>query len=126
MYNYLNIEKIFSDVLIKYEKDPNFVNIQKEALKNLHNDWDKINAKVRSTYPDVALTPEVIELNIIKFMSDTQTNYVNWDIIKSITDYLRQYDPLKQDINMIIENIFNLTFSNQDKITTLKRQISLN
>lgn len=114
IYKYLNIEEKLNNSATNNEKNTNL-----EELQKLHSDWDKINTKVRTTYRDVILTPEVIELNVVKFISDTHTYYVDWNIIKSVTDYLRTYNPLIQNIDIIIENIMNM-------ITTKQNDASLN
>lgn len=126
MYKYLNIEKKFSDFAKQHQKDENLCELQKIEINKLHSDWDKTNAKIRSTYPDVILTPEIIELNVVKFINDNQLAYVHWNIIKSLTDYMRTINPLTQNINGIIDEIISfLPEQNDYSIDALNMKLSL-
>lgn len=98
----------------------------KIEYKKLHSDWDKTNSKIRSTYPDVILTPEVLDLDVVKFIDDDQLAYVDWNIIKSITDYMRTINPLDQDINRIIDEIMSFLPEHNDySIGTLNKKLTL-
>ncbi len=108
MYKCLDIDKKFSEFMSKHTGDENLSKLQKQEVNKLHTDWNKTNAKIREKYPDVILPPEVEELGIVKFINDNQIDYVDWDIIKSLTDYMRLFNPLNEDVNMIIETIINL------------------
>lgn len=79
------------------------------------------------SYPDVILPPEIDELGIVKFINDDQVDYVDWDIIKSLTDYMRLFNPLTEDVNMIIETIINLLPNSKspDVKNTLSKKIVL-
>ena len=126
IYKYLNIENQLSMFVKQHEGDENIKELIEIEKKKLHNDWDKTNAKIKSTYPDVILTPEIIELNIIKFINDNQTYYIDWNIIKTIIDYMRSINPLTQDINRIIDEImFLLPEQNDSNIVTLNKKLAL-
>lgn len=126
MYKYLNIESKLSGFAEQHKDDKNISELIKIEYKKLHGDWDKTNAKIRSTYPDVILTPEVLELDVVKFINDDQLAYVDWNIIKSITDYMRTINPLDQDINRIIDEIISfLPEQNDYSIGTLNKKLTL-
>ncbi len=74
-------------------------------IKKLHDDWDRTNARVRDTYPEVSLTKEVKELGIVKFITEGEMAYVDWEIVKNTIDYLRKFDPLNGDMDEIIEKV---------------------
>ena len=76
-----------------------------KEVEILHADWDKTNAKVREAYPEVKLTAEVEELNVVHFAESDILTYVDWPLIKSTIDYLRSFDPLSGDMDIIIETI---------------------
>lgn len=108
IYKYLDIETKFNETFKKYPQDKNFIKIQKQEIKKLHDDWDKTNAIIRDEYPDVKLTKEIIELGIVKFIKNNKLNYINYDTVKYLIDYLRQYNPLNENIDNIITNIINM------------------
>ena len=125
-YKYLDIEKKFSDFIKQHKKDRNLSKLLKLELEKLHADWDKTNAKIHSLYPNVFLTPELTELNIIKFIDDNHFNYVSLPIIKSIIDYMRSINPLDLDINKIIDEIvILLPEQNNYSVYELNKKISL-
>lgn len=76
-----------------------------KEVEILHADWDKTNAKVREAYPEVKLTAEVEELNVVHFAESDILTYVDWPLLKSTIDYLRSFDPLSGDMDIIIETI---------------------
>ena len=78
---------------------------KEEETKKLHDDWDRTNARVRDTYPEVSLTKEVKELGIVKFITEGEMAYVDWEIVKNTIDYLRKFDPLNGDMDEIIEKV---------------------
>ncbi len=78
---------------------------EKSLDKNeLHNDWNKINALVRDEY-HISLTPEVLELGVVKFVEGIPV-IVDWATIKSSIDYLRTFNPLG-NMKCIMEEIIN-------------------
>lgn len=94
--------------------------------EKLHSDWDKTNAKIKSIYPDVILTSEVLELDVVKFINDGELAYVDWNVIKIITDYMRSINPLDRDINRIIDEIINFMPEQVDySIDTLNKKLTL-
>lgn len=126
IYKYLNIESKLSNFVKQHKDDKNIKVLMEIEKKKLHNDWDKTNAKIKSTYPDVILTPEIIELNVIKFINYGQMYYIDWNIIKAIIDYMRSINPLEQDINTIIDEMMSLLPEQNDcNIVTLNKKITL-
>ena len=72
----------------------------------MHDDWDRTNAYVRDTYPEVLLTDEIKELNLVKFVKE-KTIFIDWNVLKENIDYLRGFDPLNGNMDDIIEEILN-------------------
>ena len=103
MYAKLDIDARFSKVLGDklYDEELRWKEVEK-----LHLDWDKTNTLVRDTYPEVVLTPEVEELNVVGF-EDGELIYVDWHILKQTIDFLRTFDPLSGDMDAIIEEILH-------------------
>jgi hypothetical protein len=103
MYAKLDIDARFSKVLGDklYDEELRWKEVEK-----LHLDWDKTNTLVRDTYPEVVLTPEVEELNVVGF-EDGELIYVDWRILKQTIDFLRTFDPLSGDMDAIIEEILH-------------------
>lgn len=127
MYTYLDIETKFEIFAKTHANDENLLELQNLEYKKLHNDWDKTNSRIRDMYPDVILPPEIIELDIVKFASGNQLSYVDWEVIKSLTNYMREFNPLEEDINLIIENIINLLsqVKSDDSKETLGKRLVL-
>ena len=94
MYKRLDINKKFTEILTPFKDDSNLVEIQKKAKNELHRDWDKTNFRVKTTYPEVVLPEEIIDLDVVKYIDDDKLIYVNWPVLKSTIDFLRTYDPL--------------------------------
>ena len=46
---------------------------------------------------------EVIDLNVVSYIEDEGTNYINWDELKGLIDNLRKFNPLEEDIDDIIK-----------------------
>lgn len=108
MYKRLKIDEKFQNVLKKNQDDNlNIEEIKKIEVKKLHADWDKTNAKVRDTYPNISLTDEVKELGVVKFIDEGNLDYVDWPTLKEIIDYLRTFDPIKGDMEKMIEDVLN-------------------
>lgn len=105
MYSKLDIDSKFSAFVEKHKNDKNFEELSKGEVKALHSDWDKTNAKVRDTYPDVSLPKEVLELGVVKFIEDDNLHYVDWEVLKENIDFLRGFDPLNENLDSIIAEI---------------------
>ena len=103
MYAKLDIDARFAKVLGDklYDEELRWNEVEK-----LHLDWDKTNTLVRTTYPEVALTPEVEELNVVGFETG-ELVYVDWNILKETIDFLRTFDPLNGDMEEIMEVVLN-------------------
>ena len=126
MYKYLDIEGKLSRFAEQHKADKNISELIKLEHKKLHNDWDKINAKIITIYPDVVLTPEVLELDLVKFINDDELTYVDWNIIKAITDYMRTINPLNQEIDKIIDEIMTFMKEQNDySVDTLNKKLVL-
>lgn len=107
MYRRLNIDAKFVKVMKENQNYQNIEEFWEREHKKLHRDWDKINALVRDTYPEVSLTDEVKELGVVQFVTDGELVYVDWTLIKEIIDYLRTFDPLNGNMESIIDNVLN-------------------
>ena len=108
MYARLDINAKFQKFLEPYQEQHNVREAKKsEAKKALHTDWDKTNARIRDAYPNVSLTEEVKELGVVQFITDVKLVYVDWMIVKQTIDYLRTFDPLNGDMDVIIETVMN-------------------
>lgn len=122
MYSYLDIERKFDEFTQAYKKDESLIELQKQECKKLHSDWDKINSKICKKYPDVILPPEILELGIVKFLNGNHLTYVNWESVQLLIDYMRTFNPLKEDVNQIIEEFDRILM--QTKSKELKKTIS--
>lgn len=107
MYRRLDIDAKFSKFLELNKDKSDLEELRKVEVKKLHSDWDKTNAKVRDTYIDIVLTPEVEELGVVQFIEKGKLYYVDWPMLKSIIDYLRTFDPLNGDMENIISTIMD-------------------
>ena len=107
MYGRLNIDAKFQKCFDENQGKTNIEELMKEQVKTLHSDWDKTNALVRDTYPEVSLPDEVQELGVVKFINDGELVYVNWPLLKENIDYLRTFNPLGGDMDNIIESVLN-------------------
>ncbi len=103
MYAKLDIDTRFAKVLGDKLYDEE---LRRKEVEKLHLDWDKTNTLVRTTYPEVALTPEVEELNVVSFETG-ELVYVDWNILKESIDFLRTFDPLNGDMEEIMEVVLN-------------------
>lgn len=107
IYSRLDIDRKFKAVLEAAGKEQkNIDEIKAVEVKKLHKDWDKINARIRDTYPEVQLTEEVRELGVVQF-EEGELFYVDWDVVKDTIDYLRTFDPLNGDMDSIIEEVLS-------------------
>lgn len=107
IYQRLAIDKKFQIFLEKNAQKPNLEQLREGEVKKLHTDWDKINALIHETYPEVSLTEEVKELGVVKYIHGEELVYVNWPILKVTIDYLRNFDPINGDLLAIIKTIMN-------------------
>ena len=106
MYGRLDINARFNKVLNARNVSAEEWAVERaKEVEILHDDWDKTNARVRAAYPEVKLTPEVEELNMVQFIEDGELTYVEWGLLKSTIDYLRSFDPLVENMDVIIETI---------------------
>ena len=106
MYGRLDIDARFRKVLMQKNviKD-NYEYARAHEVEVLHTDWDKTNSLVRATYPEVHLTDEVEALGVVGFIDGGNLTYVDWPLLKETIDYLRTFDPLNDDMNVIIETV---------------------
>lgn len=105
VYRRLNIDAKFMKVLQENKENPNMEEVKMNERKKLHADWDKTNALVRDTYPEVTLPDEVKELGVVQFIEKRELIYVDWHILKDTIDYLRTFNPLGGDMDSIIEDV---------------------
>lgn len=107
IYQVLNIDAKFVEfmTLNKDKSQEEIAELKKQEVKKLHTDWDKTNQKIKDTYPEVWLTPEVEELGVVQFIKEGPLFYVDWDALKHTIDYLRSLDPLYGDMTTIIAEI---------------------
>lgn len=101
VYAMLDIDKKFEQVIRQTTPDVNIDELRKTETKKLHNDWDRLNACVRDRYPDVILTQEVLELGVVNFIEDKEFSYVDPFVVYKGIDYLRSFNPLDADENII-------------------------
>ncbi len=126
VYSWLDIEGKFNSFLEQHKNDPNLSTLMELEYKKLHNDWDKLNALIRDRYPDVILTPEVIELDFVKYDYDSHMDYVDWNIVKKIIDYMRSINPLEEDMEIIINEFMSFLPEETDcSIDTLNKKLKL-
>lgn len=107
MYGRLNIDAKFQKFLEANQGAPNIEELKKGEVKKLHADWDKTNARVRDAYPEVSLPDEVKELGVVQFITEGELVYVDWDLLKDTIKYLRTFDPMNGDMDVIIETVMN-------------------
>lgn len=107
MYGRLDIDAKFQKVLIKKQGSPDMEAIRKSEAKKLHADWDRTNARVRETYPEVVLPEEVKELGVVQFITEGDMAYVDWSLLKATIDYMRSFDPINGNMDVIIETVLN-------------------
>ncbi len=107
IYQVLDIDAKFVEFMEanKDKSQEEMVELKKQEVKKLHTDWDKTNQKIKDTYPEVWLTPEVEELGIVQFIKEGPLFYVDWEALKQTIDYLRSFDPLHGDMDAIIAEI---------------------
>lgn len=107
MYGRLDIDAKFQKVLVENQGHQDVEELKKAEVKKLHSDWDKINASVCETYPEVFLPDEVKELGVVKFITEGDLFYVEWPLLKDTINYLRMFDPLKGNMDDIIEDVLS-------------------
>ena len=101
MYSKLKIEeKLEQNISAFMGMDKSaFIEFEKDRL---HSDWDKTNFLIQERY-GVELTPEVVELNVVGFINDSNLCYIDWEIIKNVIDSLRRINPLRVDMMDLID-----------------------
>ena len=104
IYQVLDIDAKFAKFMEinKGKSQEEITELKKQEVKKLHDDWDKTNQKIKDTYPDVSITPEVEELGVVQFIEEGPLFYVDWDALKQTIDYLRSFDPLNGNMDAII------------------------
>lgn len=107
MYGRLDINTKFLKFLEENQGCPDIEALKKGEVKKLHADWDKTNARVRDTYPEVSLTDEVKELGVVQFIDEGDLVYVDWPLLKETIDYLRTFDPIHGDMDNIIKTVLS-------------------
>ncbi len=107
MYGRLNIDDKFRKALEINKDAPNIEQLKIIEVNRLHEDWDRTNAKVRNTYPEVTLPKEIEELSIVKFIEEGDLVYVDWHIVKSTIEYLRSFDQMYGNMDSIIVEVLN-------------------
>lgn len=105
MYGRLNIKEKFQEALKAYKNSSDIAESKKIELEKLHADWDKTNARIRDMYPEVSLTEEVKELGVVQFIDGGSMTYVDWPTLKSTIDYMRTFDALNDDMEIIINSV---------------------
>lgn len=94
IYKKLNIDAKFSETLKRFENKPSFDILKKNEIARLHKDWDKTNQLVKDTYPNFWLPTEVVNLNVVNFISG-EPYYVEWEVLKETIDFLRTLNCLE-------------------------------
>lgn len=94
VYNLLGIDEKFQEVMEKNKGIVDIDELKKRETKKLHDDWDRLNARVRDNFPDVAFTPEVVELDVVKFIEGGNFTYVTPRAVFKAITVLRRFDPL--------------------------------
>lgn len=103
IYSKLDIDVKFQKIL---DNNKNATNMKTE-VKKLHTDWDKTNAKVRDTYPEICLPEEVKELSVVQFIEEGNLFYIDWTVLKEAIEFLRNFNPLGTDMDYIIKTVLN-------------------
>lgn len=94
VYDLLGIDEKFQYVIEQNKGIMDIDELREKETKKLHEDWDRLNARVRDNFPDVILSPEVIELNVVKFIEGGNFAYVNPRAVYKAIINLRKFDPL--------------------------------
>lgn len=103
IYSKLDIDAKFQKIL---DNNKNATNMKTE-VKKLHTDWNKTNAKVRDTYPEICLPEEVKELSVVQFIEEGNLFYIGWTVLKEAIEFLRNFNPLGTDMDYIIKTVLN-------------------
>ncbi len=107
IYKRLDIDTKFQKVLVENPGHLELEALKKCEVEKLHADWNKINARVREAYPNVILPDEIKELGLVQFITEGELVYVDWLLLKETIDFLRNFDPLYDDMDAIIETVLN-------------------
>lgn len=101
VYDMLGIDEKFQRVIEQNNGKVDIEELKKSETKKLHDDWDRLNARVREHYPDVILSPEVIELDVVKFIVGGRFAYVDPQAVFKAINNLRKFNPLTTDFRNI-------------------------
>lgn len=123
IYTYLDIDKKLQEKLKNHVNENNFDEYRLQEVNTLHADWDKINYKLKTLYPHVSLTEEIKSLNVVKFLEDDKTVYIEFELIKTLIDFLRFFNPLNEDIDAYIKNIIGLS-KNKENLNEIKMTLN--
>ena len=109
IYAWIKISDKLKKFKALYADNSNLDELVSKEIQKLHNDWDHINVLLVLEYPDIEISPEIKELNIMNFLNDNQPIvYADWYTIKTALHYLRGCYPLKSDPNLLIHYILYL------------------
>lgn len=101
VYDLLEIDEKFQRVMEENKGKVDMEKLQKSETKKLHADWDRLNARVRDNYPDVVLSPEVIELDVVKFIEGGKFSYVDPRAVYKAITALRKFNPLTTEFRNV-------------------------
>ena len=101
VYSLLDIDEKFKAVIEQNNGTVDIDELRKTETQKLHDDWDRLNARARDAYPNVVLSPEVVELGVVKFIEGGKFVYVEpQKVFKAITA-LRKFNPLTTDFRNV-------------------------
>lgn len=101
IYNLLNIDEKFKCVIEQNNGSMDIDELRKIETQKLHDDWDRLNARVHDRYPDVVLSPEVDELGVVNFIEGGKFVYVEPQKIFKAISILRNFDPLTTEFRTV-------------------------
>lgn len=101
VYNQLDINEKFQRVIEQNKDKVDFDSLRASETQKLHDDWDRLNARVRDNYSDVVLSPEVVELGVVKFIEGGKFVYVDPQKVFRAISTLRKFDPLTTEFRNV-------------------------
>lgn len=107
LYAYLDIDSKFEKSLERYNGN-DIEEFRKVEVEKLHKDWDMINACIHERYLEIALTPEVEELGVVKYLAKGELTYVDEELVFALIKFMRSFDPLESEMDPIIEEIMRV------------------
>lgn len=111
-YNFLDIDQKIKGSMKNGSKEKSLSTLKPEEVKRMiHEDWDRTNQRICDTYSDIVLPQEIEELGVVKFRQG-KVKYVDWDIMKNCIDFLRQVNPLTENMDDLLESVLDLKESN--------------